>query len=92
LENVVVDHDLGNIRFDNQIEIEGAEDGPLSQCHEIIYTRRSLGGQGRSFDHLRPSGHIRLVQDLSEREAQDRRELKMHGLLLGLLRRAVAAK
>jgi len=31
LDNVVVGYDLGNLRFDNQIEIEGAEDGPFSQ-------------------------------------------------------------
>ncbi len=30
LDNVVVGYDLGNIRFDNQIEIEGAGDGPFS--------------------------------------------------------------
>ena len=31
LDNVVVGYDIGNLRFDNQIEIEGAEDGPFSQ-------------------------------------------------------------
>ena len=31
LDNVVVGYDLGNLRFDNQIEIEGVEDGPFSQ-------------------------------------------------------------
>jgi hypothetical protein len=31
LDNVVVGYDLGNLRFDNQIEIEGAEAGPFSQ-------------------------------------------------------------
>jgi len=31
LDNVVVGYDLGNLRFDNQIEIEGAGDGPFSQ-------------------------------------------------------------
>jgi len=31
LDNVVVGYDIGNLRFDNQIEIEGADDGPFSQ-------------------------------------------------------------
>ena len=31
LDNVVVGYDIGNVRFDNQIEIEGAETGPFSQ-------------------------------------------------------------
>lgn len=31
LDNVVVGYDIGNISFDNQIEIEGAEEGPFSQ-------------------------------------------------------------
>jgi hypothetical protein len=31
LDNVVVGYDIGNVRFDNQIEIEGAEEGPFSQ-------------------------------------------------------------
>jgi hypothetical protein len=31
LDNVVVGYDLGNLRFDNQIEIEGADDGPFSR-------------------------------------------------------------
>jgi hypothetical protein len=31
LDNVVVGYDIGNLRFDNQIEIEGAEAGPFSQ-------------------------------------------------------------
>jgi hypothetical protein len=31
LDNVVVGYDLGNLRFDNQIEIEGADAGPFSQ-------------------------------------------------------------
>ncbi len=31
LDNVVVGYDIGNLRFDNQIEIEGAEDGSFSQ-------------------------------------------------------------
>jgi hypothetical protein len=31
LDNVVVGYDIGNLRFDNQIEIEGAETGPFSQ-------------------------------------------------------------
>ena len=30
LDNVVISFDLGNLRFDNQIEIEGAGDGPFS--------------------------------------------------------------
>jgi hypothetical protein len=30
LDNLVVEYDVGNIRFDNQIEIEGAGDGPFS--------------------------------------------------------------
>lgn len=30
LDNVVVGFDLGELRFDNQIEIEGADDGPFS--------------------------------------------------------------
>lgn len=30
LDNVVVGYDIGNLRFDNQIEIEGAGDGPFS--------------------------------------------------------------
>jgi hypothetical protein len=30
LDNVVVGYDLGNLRFDNQIEIEGTDDGPFS--------------------------------------------------------------
>lgn len=30
LDNVVVGFDIGNLRFDNQVEIEGAEDGPFS--------------------------------------------------------------
>ena len=31
LDNVVVGYDIGNLRFDNQIEIEGADAGPFSQ-------------------------------------------------------------
>jgi hypothetical protein len=31
LDNVVVGYDSGNLRFDNQIEIEGAGDSPFSQ-------------------------------------------------------------
>ncbi len=31
LDNVVVGYDIGNLRFDNQIEIEGAGQGPFSQ-------------------------------------------------------------
>ncbi len=31
LDNVVVGYDIGNLSFDNQIEIEGAADGPFSQ-------------------------------------------------------------
>ena len=31
LDNLVVGYDIGNLRFDNQIEIEGAGDGPFSQ-------------------------------------------------------------
>jgi hypothetical protein len=31
MDNVLVNYDLGLIRFDNQIEIEGAEAGPFSQ-------------------------------------------------------------
>ncbi len=31
LDNVVVSYDIGNLRFDNQVEIEGAEQGPFSQ-------------------------------------------------------------
>jgi hypothetical protein len=31
LDNVVVGYDTGNLRFDNQIEIEGADAGPFSQ-------------------------------------------------------------
>lgn len=31
LDNVVVGYDLGNLRFDDQIEIEGADDRPFSQ-------------------------------------------------------------
>ncbi len=31
LDNVVVGYDFGNLRFDNQIEIEGADEGPFSQ-------------------------------------------------------------
>lgn len=31
LDNVVIGYDLGNLRFDNQIEVEGAEAGPFSQ-------------------------------------------------------------
>jgi hypothetical protein len=31
LDNVVVGYDIGNLRFDDQIEIEGAEAGPFSQ-------------------------------------------------------------
>lgn len=30
LDNVVVDYDLGNLRFDNQVEIEGTGSGPFS--------------------------------------------------------------
>src|SRR5205085_11560644 len=30
LDNVVVQYDIGNLRFDNQIEIEGADAGPFS--------------------------------------------------------------
>lgn len=30
LDNVVVSFDIGNLRFDDQIEIEGAGDGPFS--------------------------------------------------------------
>lgn len=31
LDNVVVGYDMGNLRFDYQIEIEGADTGPFSQ-------------------------------------------------------------
>ncbi len=31
LDNVVVGYDIGNLRFDDQIEIEGADAGPFSQ-------------------------------------------------------------
>ena len=31
LDNVIVGYDIGNLRFDNQIEIEGAADDPFSQ-------------------------------------------------------------
>jgi hypothetical protein len=31
LDNVVVGYDMGNLRFDNQVEIEGAGDGPFSE-------------------------------------------------------------
>jgi hypothetical protein len=31
LDNVIVGYDMGNLRFDDQIEIEGAGDGPFSQ-------------------------------------------------------------
>jgi len=31
LDNVVVGYDIGNLRFDNQIEIEGADDGPSAR-------------------------------------------------------------
>lgn len=31
LDNVVVGYDIGNLRFDNQIEIEAADDGAFSQ-------------------------------------------------------------
>jgi len=31
LDNVVVRYDIGNVRFDNQVEIEGADAGPFSQ-------------------------------------------------------------
>ena len=31
LDNVIVGYDMGNLRFDDQIEIEGAETGPFSQ-------------------------------------------------------------
>lgn len=31
LDNVIVGYDMGNLRFDNQIEIEGADEGPFSQ-------------------------------------------------------------
>ena len=30
LDNVVVGYDIGNLRFDDQVEIEGAGDGPFS--------------------------------------------------------------
>jgi hypothetical protein len=30
MDNIVVSFDIGNIRFDNQVEIEGAEDDPFS--------------------------------------------------------------
>lgn len=31
LDNLIVGYDIGNLRFDNQIEIEGAGEGPFSQ-------------------------------------------------------------
>jgi hypothetical protein len=31
LDNVIVEYDAGNLRFDDQVEIEGTEDGPFSQ-------------------------------------------------------------
>jgi hypothetical protein len=31
VDNVIIGYDIGNLRFDNQIEIEGADDGPFSQ-------------------------------------------------------------
>ena len=30
MDNVVVGYDIGNVRFDDQVEIEGAGDGPFS--------------------------------------------------------------
>ena len=30
MDNVVVGYDIGDLRFDNQVEIESSEDGPFS--------------------------------------------------------------
>jgi hypothetical protein len=49
IDNVVVGYDQGNLRFDDQLEVEGVGDGPFSQGGDsgsLIYTakgRRAVG-------------------------------------------------
>ena len=49
LDNVIVTYDAGNLRFDDQLEIEGAGAGPFSQLGDsgsLVFTSGGLLGSG----------------------------------------------
>jgi len=74
LDNVVVGYDLGNLRFDDQIEVEGAGSGPFSDGGDsgsLVYTTKGHfavgllfaggdvgGSNGAGLTYLNPIGTV----------------------------------
>lgn len=73
LDNVVVAYDIGNLRFDDQIEIEGADAGPFSQGGDsgslivdadhravaLLFAGGDQGGtNGKGFTYANPFGQV----------------------------------